>query len=68
MKMSKEIRKYIWEHDIDTDALSITTGVNVGQLYLDADKPFNASEMLSVCAFLHIEPEAIWAKVQDTKT
>ncbi|MGN0494939.1 MAG: helix-turn-helix domain-containing protein [Lachnospiraceae bacterium] len=65
MKMSGEIRKYIFEHNIDESKLALQTGINQYQLSIKGNKPFNAEELLIICNTLCIEPEELWNQIKE---
>ena len=54
-KAQKEIAAYISRNNISASEVARKT-VDVGLLTGKAERKMNASEMLSVCAYLEIEP------------
>ena len=55
-KAQKEIAAYISRNNISASEVARKTKVDVGLLTGKAERKMNASEMLSVCAYLEIEP------------
>lgn len=55
-KSSKRNSAYISRNNISASEVARKTKVDVGLLTGKAERKMNASEMLSVCAYLEIEP------------
>lgn len=55
-KAQREIAAYISRNNISASEVARETKVDVGLLTGKTERKMNASEMLSVCAYLKIEP------------
>lgn len=63
MKSSRYIRNYIADHDLNIQTISQDTQISTHKLTTDCQQPFNATEFLVLCIYLHLKPEQIFSEI-----
>lgn len=62
-KVTDYMIRYIEENRIDAETLAAHAGIDAGKLREDYEKPLDAEEFLSLCAYLGIKPEQVQSMI-----
>jgi hypothetical protein len=68
MKMTRQMIHYIRDNAISVEAIVAETGVERQMFSEHISRSFNATEMLEICNYLHMDPYYFWNEQEAGET
>ena len=65
MNATKRVTKYIYDNNIPVERVARDTRVSASKLSCDSCETLNATEFLSVCAYLNVDPLSFKGNIEN---